>query len=115
MKVTVDQGEKLREKQSLWNVKSVQHREVVLSPGMLSNHLILCRPLLLPSGEKGCKSAVPKRATVERQFTQRAHKGDRRVGTLTYRQYSAGRERGLLVNGISDALYIPGLQNYCRR
>ena len=40
-----------------------------------------------------------KRATVERQFTQRARKGDRRVGTLTYKQYPAGRERRLLVVG----------------
>ena len=58
---------------------------------------------------------VPNRATVERQFTQRARKGDTSVGTLTYRQYPAGRERGLLVNGNSDALYFPGLQNHCRR
>ena len=36
---------------------------------------------------------------MERQFTQRARKGNTRVGTLTYKQYAAGRERGLLVVG----------------
>ena len=36
---------------------------------------------------------------MERQFTQRARKGNTRVGTLTYKQYPAGRERGLLVVG----------------
>ena len=36
---------------------------------------------------------------MKRQFTQTACKGDTRLGALAYRQYPAGRERGLLVTG----------------
>ena len=37
---------------------------------------------------------VKKRATVERQFTQRARKGDTRVGILTYRAISCWERKG---------------------
>ena len=82
----VGKREKFREKQDLQRVKGEQDREVWLFIPTLCelciSHSFLksmsvesrdgispSRPVPPPTRERGCKSGIPKRATVETQFT----------------------------------------------
>ena len=64
-----------------------------LSPGMLSNHLILCRPLLYPSS-RGAVNQGSQGGREWRGGSHRARKGDTRVGTLAYRAISCWERKG---------------------
>ena len=64
-----------------------------LSPGMPSNHLILCRPLLYPSS-RGAVNQGSQGGREWRGGSHRARKGDTRVGTLAYRAISCWERKG---------------------